>query len=115
MSEKVVPDGWEVKSLSELVSVDRESLKNSTDPDYEFYYIDIASVRTGVIDKPSNKIKFYGSPSRAKRVVRQNDVLLSTVRPNLKAFAYVKDDFDDFYLNELALCLESEEILYNLK
>ena len=27
----------------------------------------------------------------------------------------LKDDFDNFYLNELTLCLESEEIPYNLK
>ncbi len=27
--------------------------------------------------------------SRAGRVIRQNDVIISTVRPNLKAFAYI--------------------------
>ena len=42
----LVPDGWAIKPLVELASVDRESLKNSTQPDYKFWYIDIASVKT---------------------------------------------------------------------
>ena len=40
--------------------------------------------------------------------------VLKSKNLNIKT-TILKDDFDDFYLNELALCLESEEILYNLK
>ena len=84
-----VPKSWAVVSLSKMASIDTESLKNTTDANYEFYYIDISSVKTGIIDIPTEKIKFCESPSRARKIVREGDVILSTVRPNLKAFAYV--------------------------
>lgn len=59
----------------------------------DFIYIDISSInsQTGKIDV-NQKVKGTNAPSRAKRGLREGDVLLSTVRPNLKAFAYV--DFE---------------------
>lgn len=60
--------------------------------DTEFTYIDISSVvnGTGKI-KLDKKIRTNEAPSRARRLVKKNDVLLSTVRPNLKAFALIKE------------------------
>jgi len=60
--------------------------------DTQFTYIDISSVEngSGKIDY-SNKLPTKEAPSRARRLVKDNDVLLSTVRPNLKAFAFIKD------------------------
>jgi len=57
----------------------------------EFVYIDITSVENGT-GKVSygNRISPTDAPSRARRLVKENDVLLSTVRPNLKAFALLK-------------------------
>ena len=91
-----IPKSWDVVSLSDLALVDRESLSSSTSPDYQFFYIDITSVKTCFINIPPTKIKYDDSPSRARRVVRKGDVLLSTVRPNLKAFAYVENDCLDW-------------------
>lgn len=34
------------------------------------------------------------APSRARRIVRENDVIMSTVRPYLKAFAIVPKEYD---------------------
>ena len=60
--------------------------------DTEFTYIDISSVEngSGKIDY-SNKLSTKDAPSRARRLIKENDVLLSTVRPNLKAFAFIKN------------------------
>ena len=91
-----IPKSWDVVSLSDLAFIDRESLSSSTSPDYQFFYIDITSVKTCFINIPSTQIKYGDSPSRARRVVRKGDVLLSTVRPNLKAFAYVENDCLDW-------------------
>lgn len=91
-----IPKSWDVVSVSDLAFIDRESLSSSTSPDYQFFYIDITSVKTCFIDIPSTKIKYSDSPSRARRVVKKGDVLLSTVRPNLKAFAYVENDCLDW-------------------
>lgn len=91
-----VPEGWSIKPLSDLAVVDKESLKNSTKPDFKFRYIDIASVKTGIINVPPEHITFVESPSRARKRVRRGDVLMSTVRPNLQAFAHFDLDGDDF-------------------
>ena len=56
----------------------------------EIEYIDIASVDKGRV-LTRQKLTRDAAPSRAQRVVRDNDILLSTVRPNLKHFAFVKE------------------------
>ncbi|OPH49433.1 restriction endonuclease subunit S [Vibrio campbellii] len=92
----VVPEGWEYKPLSSLADIDKGSLKASTDSDYKFRYIDIASVSTGRIDLPSERISFAEAPSRARKKVQSGDVLMSTVRPNLKSFAYFEAKGNDY-------------------
>lgn len=81
---------WKEQYLEEAVEVDPELLGSSTNSDYSFFYIDISSVSQGYITYPSESIKFQGSPSRARKILRQNDILMSNVRPNLKAFAQFK-------------------------
>lgn len=78
---------WKEEILENLVVVDPEHLSLSTDEDFAFFYIDISSVSEGHIDYPVSQIKFKGSPSRARKTLKLNDVLMSTVRPNLKSFA----------------------------
>lgn len=53
-----------------------------------FNYIDISCVEneTGKF-LGATSIPFSEAPSRARRIVKKNDILLSTVRPNLRAFA----------------------------
>ena len=48
----------------------------------EIEYIDTSSVTDGVIEK-TQILNSKDAPSRAKRIVRKNDILISTVRPNL--------------------------------
>lgn len=56
-----------------------------------FTYIDISSVenRTGRISF-NNVINASSAPSRARRGVQSGDVIISTVRPNLRAFALLE-------------------------
>ncbi len=89
-----VPEGWEEITLETLVSVDSDSLKGNTDANYRFKYIDISCVSTGKVMPPAEKILFKDAPSRAKRVVKRGDVLVATVRPNLKAFAHFDEEGD---------------------
>ncbi|MDA9976309.1 restriction endonuclease subunit S, partial [Alphaproteobacteria bacterium] len=93
MSEQV-PEGWEENTLETLVSVDSDSLKGDIEPDYRFKYIDISCVSTGKVTPPTENIAFKDAPSRAKRVVKRGDVLVATVRPNLKAFAHFDEAGD---------------------
>jgi type I restriction enzyme S subunit len=83
-----VPDGWKTEDLEAIADVDREALTEKTPKDFAFYYLDIGSVSEGKIALPDVETLFSDAPSRARRVVRRHDVLMATVRPNLKAFAY---------------------------
>ena len=86
-----IPAGWESKRLKYIVSYNDESLGEDTDPDYEFDYIDIGSVEYGKGITQYQHMQFADSPSRARRVVRDKDVILSTVRTYLKAVATIDD------------------------
>ena len=61
-------------------------------PNSHFNYIDISCVEneSGKFLGP-NKTATGEAPSRARRSVKQGDVLMSTVRPNLKAFALLTE------------------------
>ena len=83
-----VPLGWSVKRLNDVFIVNEESLPSKTEPSYKFKYIAIESVSTEFIDfKSCPEFEFKDSPGRARRIIKDGDILISGVRPNLKAFA----------------------------
>jgi len=82
-------------ALREVTIINPDTLPESTDDYFRFHYIDISSVSDGRVTIPVSAIAFRDAPSRARRIVRQYDVLFSTVRPYLKGFAIVEDDRRD--------------------
>ena len=77
----MAPDGWRAVNLDSLAQVNPEQLTGGTDPDYLMEYLDIAAIeQTGIIGR-SRPLRFAEAPSRARRVVRKGDILVSTVRP----------------------------------
>jgi type I restriction enzyme S subunit len=90
-----IPKEWEVAQLKEVVEINRDSVDPTKEfPNKRFLYIDIDSVEneTGFITK-AKEILGKDAPSRARRVIHNNDILMSTVRPYLKAFAIVPKRF----------------------
>lgn len=76
--------------LDSLAEIDPEALRESTSPRYKFKYVDISCASNGSLALPSDFIEFADAPSRARKILRDGDVIVSTVRPNLKAFAYCR-------------------------
>lgn len=91
-----VPKGWDIESLNKLFNINEESLSTNTEPEFTFKYISIEMVDTEKINYEKCPIyNFKDAPGRARRVVKDNDILISGVRPNLKSFAiYNKPDSD---------------------
>ncbi len=75
---------WSLKRLGDVVETDPENLGSSTDAGFTFNYISLEDVDRGTLTGHSEQV-FAQSPSRARRKLRNNDVLVSTVRPNLKS------------------------------
>lgn len=91
------PKQWKLSNLSEICDINRTTLNpEKTYHDTEFSYIDIDSIEneTGRI-KNTKKYKRYDAPSRARRMVKFNDVIMSTVRPYLKAFAIIQKEHEN--------------------
>ena len=82
---KCVPAHWETPRLKTWVSINAKVLPETTDPDYGFNYVEIGSVSNGSLTEEPKQVAFRDAPSRARRVVRQGDTIVSTVRTYLKA------------------------------
>ncbi len=83
----LIPEGWEVKSLSEVATVNPESITKKNTPD-SIGYIDIKSVGTGIINE-IRPMSFSDAPSRARRIVSDGDIIWATVRPNRQQYSYI--------------------------
>ena len=83
----MVPEVWEVVKLGDISDINISSIKKGDKLD-EINYIDISSVSTGQIDKVE-KIIFSEAPSRARRIVKHEDIIWSTVRPNRKSYSMI--------------------------
>ncbi|SEL08066.1 type I restriction enzyme, S subunit [Ruminococcus sp. YRD2003] len=70
------------------------SLSESTDPEYSFRYIDIGSVNYTEGITQYEMVTFKSAPSRARRIVKKHDIIISTVRTYLKAITTIIDDED---------------------
>ena len=85
----VVPAHWSAKALRFLMSCNDEVLSEDTPPDYEVDYVEISDVDEVGGVRGSETMKFADAPSRARRLVRDGDIILSTVRTYLRAIATV--------------------------
>jgi len=79
---------WEIKRIKDVVKVNELTLSESTNPNYEFDYIDIGSINQFKIAE-TETTTFLEAPSRARRIIRKNDILVSTVRTYLKAITFI--------------------------
>lgn len=89
-----IPEHWEVKRLKYVVSLNDETLSEKTDEEMHIDYIEIGGLKNGNIG--STEYRFGNAPSRARRIVRNGDVIVSTVRTYLKAIAQISDDKDGY-------------------
>jgi len=83
-----IPENWDISKISEVAKINESSIKSSY-PHKTIEYVDISSVDKGRLIS-TQILDINDSPSRAKRIVKDNDILLSTVRPNLQHFYFIK-------------------------
>lgn len=90
-----LPAGWVSVKIAD-VTFPGETTDPSTQPDKEILYVDIGAIDNefGAISS-ARAIKGAVAPSRARRVIRHNDVIISTVRTYLKNSAIVPRHLDN--------------------
>ena len=86
-----IPSVWNSDRLKDVAAINANSLAASTDPDYQFNYLEISNVDYhGIIDlKAIERLRYEDAPSRARRRVEANSTVISSVRPNLQAVAFM--------------------------
>ena len=73
--------------LKFAATINDEALPENVDPDFEIAYIDIGNVDSSGTIHEIVEYRFEAAPSRARRIVRDGDVIISTVRTYLQAIA----------------------------
>ena len=91
--------------LKRLANLNPETLGEETDPDRFFRYIDIGTTGRGTLVDEPKSMTFDSSPSRARRVLRPGDTILSTVRTYLRAVWTVTSKENDLVASTGFVCL----------
>lgn len=91
-----IPEHWMHKPLKYLVECNKNVLSEKTNSDNEIKYIEIGDVSSVDSIRNTTTYLFKDAPSRARRIVKSGDVIISTVRTYLKAIAPISDKFDGF-------------------
>lgn len=90
-----VPEHWCAKPLCRLASFNDDILPEDIDDDHLLRYIDISSVNHTHGITQVAEVRFADAPSRARRLAKEGDVVISTVRTYLKGVAAVTAPYAD--------------------
>lgn len=85
-----LPDGWELAALERIADLNSESWGNADHPN-DVEYVDLANTKWGTIESTQH-FSWYDAPSRARRVLRQGDTIVGTVRPGNGSFSFIASD-----------------------
>jgi type I restriction enzyme, S subunit len=86
--------GWQLKTLGEVLEK-TETVNPLQHPYTEFDYIDVSSVSNSTFEiEQTQRLKGKDAPSRARKLVKANDVIFATIRPTLRRIAIVPPHLD---------------------
>jgi len=110
-----IPKGWKVEKLSDILKCNPETL-SSNDNFKSILYLDTSNITNNRINELQElDLENDEIPSRARRKVKDNDIVFSTVRPALKHYGIIKNlpdnlivstGFAVFRVKELKFCPE---------
>lgn len=85
---------WEEKKLGDVLQK-TETINPLSTPTNEFIYIDVSSVnKETLLIEETTLIKGKNAPSRARKLIKTNDVIFATVRPTLKRIAIIPESYN---------------------
>lgn len=90
-------EDWEGVTIGDFVEVNRSNIDKNY-PHSTIQYLDTGSLTDGKIEKLQS-VSLSEAPSRAKRLVRHNDVLISTVRPDQRHNGIIKNPAENLVVS----------------
>jgi type I restriction enzyme, S subunit len=85
--------------LKRVATINDDALGENTDADFELQYIDIGNVDSNGEIHEIATYRFENAPSRARRIVRDGDVIISTVRTYLQAITQINNPPDNLIVS----------------
>jgi type I restriction enzyme S subunit len=107
-----IPEGWVVKRLKDVCYINLTTLPETTNKNLEFKYVDIGSV---TLENGINNIEEYSfktSPSRARRIAKKGDTVISTVRTYLKAIDFIDQVKASYIYSTGFAILQPKDFIY---
>ena len=103
--------GWREVKLKDVAKSNSQNI-DKTYPHKEILYLDTGSITEGKISdlQPFNIDK---APSRAKRLVKNNDIIYSTVRPIQRHYGFIKNPHDKLVVSTGFSVIETNNKLAN--
>ena len=105
--------GWRETTLRGVVTSNNQSVGKN----YEYeviQYLDTGSVTNGKIEG-YQEVNIYEAPSRAKRLVKNEDIIYSTVRPIQKHFGFIQNPANNLVVSTGFSVIEVSKELANPK
>jgi len=111
----LVPKGWGFGVLADLADLNPESWTAKRRPE-TVAYVDLANAKENVIAEIA-EYPFDDAPSRARRILRDGDTIVGTVRPGNRSFAFIANAAENLtgstgFAVLRPKCAESTEFVY---
>jgi type I restriction enzyme S subunit len=113
IDEILIPnsDTWVFTRLKNIVEINKNVLPENTSKNYDLQYIDIGNVDSNGNIAQLQQLKFGNAPSRARRIVKYNDILISTVRTYLRAITINKKSDENIICSTGYAVLQTNELI----
>lgn len=103
--------GWKTVRIGEILDK-TENIDPTSFPEREYDYIDVSSVSNKSFSvEETQRIKGKDAPSRARKLVRTNDVLFATIRPTLQRIAIIPRHLDGQICSTGYFVLRPKEVI----
>jgi type I restriction enzyme, S subunit len=109
----IMREGWEIKKLGEVL-VKTETVDPTKKPDLEFTYLDVSSVNKETKEiETATVLLGKDAPSRARKLVKTNDVIFATVRPTHSRVALITDEYNEQVCSTGYFVLRGKDFIFN--
>ncbi|MCE9654722.1 restriction endonuclease subunit S [Clostridium celatum] len=103
----IIPKGWEIGYLSDLV--DSISVKHKFNKD-KIIFLNTSDILDGEV--LTNEYSDVAAlPGQAKKSIQKNDILYSEIRPKNKRYAFVDFECEDYVVSTKLMVLRAKSIL----
>ncbi|MFA5518810.1 MAG: restriction endonuclease subunit S, partial [Spirochaetota bacterium] len=108
LQDKADLEDWKECKLGEVVEINKNSI--NLDFNHEkILYLDTGSITQNRIEN-LQEVELKKAPSRARRLVKKDDIIYSTVRPNQLHYGYITKPQDNLVVSTGFAVIESNRI-----